>query len=201
MIKNLLFDLGGVIMDIKRDNCVAAFRRLGMESPEKLLDEYTQKGPFLKVENGDWSAAEFRDEIRRIIGRPVGDADIDEAFSRFLVGIPVGRLRALETLKRRYRVYLLSNTNPIMWHGRIASEFAKDGHDAAYYFDGMLTSFEARAVKPDAAIFRLAESRFGIIPAETLFLDDSQRNLEAAAALGFKTALVAEGLQFIDLIP
>lgn len=201
MLRNLLFDLGGVIMDIKRDNCVAAFHRLGMDHPEDLLDEYTQKGPFLKVENGEWSADRFRQELRRYIPHPVTDSQIDEAFSEFLVGIPQQRLHQLEDLRKRYGIYLLSNTNPIMWNGRIAADFRQLGKEAADYFDGIITSFEAHAVKPDKEIFLKAIEKFGIDPTETLFLDDSQHNLDSAATLGFMTALVVPGTEFIDFIP
>lgn len=127
MIKNLLFDLGGVIIDLQRHCCIEAYRCLGMEHPEEMLDEYTQKGPFLKVENGEMTAPEFRDELRRYITREVTDKEIDDAFCEFLKGLPVNRLRALEELRKHYRVYLLSNTNPIMWHSRIKELFEQDG--------------------------------------------------------------------------
>lgn len=82
----------------------------------------------------------------------------------------------------------------------IAAEFRKEGHDIAHYFDGTLTSFEARSMKPDAAIFRIAEQKFGIKPGETLFLDDSASNTEAAAALGFAVMTVPPGSEFMTLL-
>ncbi|MCM1518982.1 MAG: HAD family phosphatase [Pseudoflavonifractor sp.] len=201
MIKNLLFDLGGVIMDIKRSRCVEAFERLGLSQAGDLLDEYTQKGIFLEVEDGTLDADEFRQRIKAMIPHEVTDKEVDDAFCQFLVGIPRHRLAELRRLRGRYRIYLLSNTNPIMWHSRIAEEFSQEGESIDSYFDGMVTSFEAKAVKPDRRIFDEVVRKFGIKPTETLFLDDSQRNLDAAAALGFKTALVAPGTEFIDLIP
>ena len=97
-------------------------------------------------------------------------------------------------------MYLLSNTNPIMWDSTIRTEFEKDGHDREYYFDGMVTSFEANSLKPEEKIFRYTADTLGIDPAETLFFDDSQANLDAAAKLGFKTALVAPGTEFVDIL-
>lgn len=201
MIKNLLFDLGGVIIDLQRHCCIEAYRRLGMDHPEAMLDEYTQKGPFLKVENGEMTAPEFRDELRRYISREVTDKEIDDAFCEFLKGLPVSRLRALEKLRKHYDIYLLSNTNPIMWHSRIKELFEQDGREREDYFDGIVTSFEAHAVKPDPAVFKLVVDKLGIEPGETLFLDDSRTNLDAASDLGFKTALVEPGQEFINLIP
>ena len=200
MIKNLLFDLGGVVMNIRRENCVRAFEALGMTDANNLLGEYEQAGVFAGVENGSLSAAEFRDEIRRVIGRDIADDEIDAAFCKFLTGIPEERLKALEDLHGRFGMYVVSNTNPIMWNSEIARQFSKLGHDINYYFDGTVTSFEARAMKPDARIFEKVVADFGIRPDETLFFDDSKANCEAAEKLGFRTVHVAPGTEFMDFI-
>lgn len=200
MIKNLLFDLGGVIMDIRRSNCVEAFRELGMENPDDFLGEYRQQGPFAAVEDGSMSARQFRDAIRPALRLGTTDREIDKAFGRFLTGIPAHRLDELECLRRHYKVYLLSNTNPIMWNDGIAAGFRQRGHNVDHYFDGILRSYEAKCMKPDAKIFRLCCQRFGLRPEETIFLDDSQTNLDAAAQLGFRTQLVAPGHEMFQLL-
>lgn len=200
MIKNLLFDLGGVIMDIRRLNCVASFERLGMKDADSFLGEYSQKGPFLQLEEGLINETQFRDAVREYIDGEVTDEQIDKAFCDFLVGIPAYRLEQLRQLKKQYGIYMLSNTNPIMWHSRIAEEFRQEGMEREDYFDGIVTSFEARSIKPDAKIFHTVVEKLGIKPEETLFLDDSQKNLDAASALGFHTLLVAPGSEFLDLI-
>lgn len=195
----LLFDLGGVIMDIRRDNAVEALRALGMADADDFLGEYGQKGPFLALEKGEITPGEFRDELRPMLRAGVSDAEIDAAFNRFLTGIPLERLRALERLHATHSIYMLSNTNAIMWHSRIAEEFRKDGHDRDYYFDGCVTSFEARCYKPDAAIFRETLRKFGLNAPDVVFFDDSQANCDAAARLGFKTVWVAPGQEFYNL--
>lgn len=201
-IKNLLFDLGGVIMNIDRMQCVEAFKEAGMLHPEELLGDYGQKGPFLALERGEITPAEFRSEIRRYFVREVSDDAIDTAFCRFLTGIPVERLHALEELRGQgFRTYLLSNTNALMWEKYILPDFRKDGHDINYYFDGIITSFEVKAYKPEKQIFQAAIDILGIDPAETLFFDDSQANLNGAALLGFKTALVTDENGFMNQIP
>lgn len=201
MIKNLLFDLGGVIMDIKRDNCVAAFKELGMKNPDEYLGEYVQAGPFAGIEDGSMNPAQFRDEMRRIIGNEnLTDRQIDTAFERFLTGIPVRRLRELEKLHHHYGMYLISNTNPIMWNDEIARWFREDGHDVNYYFDGIVTSFEAKSMKPERKIFMDVVEKYGIKQEETLFFDDSIKNCEAARALGFHAQHVGEGQEFYALL-
>lgn len=200
MIKNLLFDLGGVIMDIRRLNCVASFERLGMKDADSFLGEYSQKGPFLQLEEGAISEAEFRTAVRQFIDGEVSDEQINSAFCDFLVGIPKYRLEQLRELKKQYGIYMLSNTNSIMWHSRIAEDFRQEGLEREDYFDGIVTSFEAKSIKPDAKIFHTVVEKLGIKPEETLFLDDSQKNLDAAAELGFQTLLVTSGSEFFELL-
>ena len=200
MIKNLLFDLGGVIMEIRRENCVSAMKTLGMYNADEYLGEYSQKGPFAKIENGEWSAGEFHDGIREIVGRYVSDEAIDSAFEEFLVGIPVRRLDELVELRKKYKVYMLSNTNPIMWESKIRIELEKLGKDENYYFDGCVKSYEAKCMKPSREIFEIVCSRLGIKPEETVFFDDSKRNCQAAAELGFHTIWVQPGDEFMKLL-
>lgn len=195
---DLLFDLGGVIMDIRRENAVEALTALGMRDAGSFLGDYEQKGPFLALERGDIAPDEFRREMRRYFDRPVTDAELDKAFTQFLIGIPVERLRRLEQLRRHHRVFMRSNTNPIMWNGFIADEFRKDGHDRDHYFDGCVASFDVNAYKPDARIFEIACRRCGLSPETTIFFDDSQANCDAAAALGFKTRHISAGHDFMD---
>jgi len=197
-VRHLLFDLGGVIMDIRRENCVAALTRLGMEGADEMLGLYCQSGPFLMLEEGKLSPADFRDEIRRRTSGVHSDAEIDDAFNEFLIGIPVERLRLLKQLRQRYSVYMLSNTNPIMFDSKIREEFQKDGGRLDDYFDGVCVSYEEHCAKPDARIFINLIEKFGIRPEETIFFDDSQANLDAAALHGFHTWLVEPGTEFCE---
>ena len=200
MIQNLLFDLGGVIMDIKKENCVEAFKTLGLPDTNSFFGEYSQKGPFMMIEEGAMTPDEFHESIRRLLPVEVTDRQIDDAFMKFLVGIPAHRLRHLQELRKKYGIYLLSNTNPIMWNGKISEEFKKEGLDINGYFDGMVTSFEAKALKPDRKIFEYAAGHLGIKPEETLFLDDSLANVKAAMECGFNGAHVEPETDFYDIL-
>lgn len=200
MIKNLLFDLGGVIMDLDRDRCVRAFEALGMADADDFLGVYGQKGAFLALERGEIDAAEFREAIRPMFTRPVTDEEIDEAFNRFLIGIPVKRLEELRELRKTYGIYLLSNTNPIMFDGFIAKEFRKEGREMADYFDGMVASYKAKCYKPEREIFDYTRAHCGIDGEETLFFDDSATNVGAARSAGFKAVHVPPGAEFADIL-
>lgn len=199
-IKNLLFDQGGVIVDIRRDSCLKELRQLGMERPDLLIGLYKQEGPFFALENGDIDVEEFHRQLRPLMPAGVTNEQMDQAFSSFIIGIPLHRLQSLRELRKRYKTYILSNTNPIMFEGVIARSFAQEGLDVNAYFDGVTVSYKARSNKPDRQIFDYAIATMGIVPEETLFFDDGQENLDAAAKLGFKTALVEPGVEFMDII-
>lgn len=185
-IKNLLFDLGGVILDIDRNRCVRALTELGMEGADEMLGLYKQEGPFLDLEEGMITAEEFREEIRRRTSATVSDEEIDAAFCRFLIEIPLYRLQALERLHQDYRIFMLSNTNAIMFAKSIPDFFKIDGKELDFYFDGKVLSFEEKCCKPNAKIFERVLEKFNIKAEETVFFDDSKANVEAAEALGFK---------------
>lgn len=191
MIKNVLLDLGGVIMDIKRQNCVDAFTALGMKDADTFFTDSKQKGPFLALECGLITPEEFHTQIRTMLPPDVTDDQIDAALDRFLIGIPQERLRQLDDLRGDYKVYMLSNTNRIMWDTFIVPQFTQLGKTINDYFDGIVTSFDAKVCKPDAGIYRYAIDKLGIKPEETIFLDDAACNVEAASKLGFHTALVS----------
>ncbi len=188
-------------MDLDRDRCVRAFERLGMKDADDFLGVYGQKGAFLALESGEIDADEFHSQVRPMIDREnVSDEEIDAAFNEFLIGIPVHRLESLRELRRDYKVYLLSNTNPIMVNGKIAEEFRKEGREMADYFDGIFTSYEAKCCKPGKAIFDYTEKVGGLNPSETLFFDDSQSNVDAARSYGFNSVLVRPGDEFTTLL-
>lgn len=202
MIKNLLFDLGGVIIDIRRQDCVDAFEALGLENADSYFGLYSQEGIFMAIEDGSLDTDGFHRAMHSLLPAGVTDRQIDDAFQRFITGIPVHRLEALRSLRDQgYRLYLLSNTNPVMWNDVIAREFRKEGREREDYFDGIVTSFTAKALKPSREIFEYTCRTLGIKPEETLFFDDSAANTRAAAELGFHTATVEPGTEFTDYLP
>lgn len=199
---NFLFDLGGVIIDIRRQDCVDAFRHLGFGDIGDYLGDYGQKGVFLALEEGKVTPEEFRAELRRHLPADVTDSQIDAAFNAFITGIPLSRLQTLRRLRAEgHKLYVISNTNPVMWDASIKDAFAQEGGDINTYFDGVVTSFEAGVCKPDPAIFALCCSWFGIRPEETVFFDDSAANCEAASRLGFHAVHVPPGKEFSDMLP
>lgn len=194
-IKNIIFDLGGVVIDLSRDSSVEHLQKIGLTDADRLLDPYVQRGPFLQLETGKITAAQFFDLVRDEIsnaGRPVPtDDEIARAFEKFLIGIPVERLQRIRDLRRAgYRVYALSNTNPVMFNGWISEAFQAEGLRFYDYFDGAVTSFQEGYCKPDPRLFEVVLRRYGLDPAETLMLDDAPKNAQAAADAGMQAVRV-----------
>jgi len=200
MTKDLLFDLGGVIMDIDSRCAVKAFKAMGMADAESFFDPYLQRGLFLQLEEGALTPAEFYGQVRPMFAVPPADAEIDRGLFEFLRGIPACRLERLAALRAAgHRVFMLSNTNAIMWHGYILPEFRKLGGDVSDYFDGIVTSFEVGCCKPDARIFDYAARTLGLVPSQTTFFDDGAANVEAARAFGFRAERVTADNDFMKL--
>ncbi|MCM1310639.1 MAG: HAD family phosphatase [Bacteroides sp.] len=200
MTPNLLFDLGGVIMNIDRQQAVNAFSRLGMDDADSFFDPYQQRGLFGLLEEGQISAERFYQEVTPLFSKPITRGEIDRGLFEFLRGIPAERLERLAALRTAgHKVYMLSNTNPIMWSGFILPEFKKLGGDISDYFDGIITSFEVGCCKPDPRIFNYAAAHLCIEPAQTTFYDDGPANVEAARALGFHAEHVSPQRDFMTL--
>ncbi|MCM1291400.1 MAG: HAD family phosphatase [Prevotella sp.] len=187
-IESVVFDLGGVVINLNRDAAVHRLEELGLTTAGKYLDLYCQSGPFLDLETGKITAAQFYDLIRNEINNDVTDLQIQQAFNAFLTDLPVERLHTISKLREAgYKVLALSNTNPVMYHSWIANAFAQEGKRINDYFDGVLASFEEGCCKPDPKIFHTLISRYRLNPANTLYLDDGPANCRAAAQTGLQT--------------
>lgn len=186
-IKNLLVDFGGVLINLNRQQCIDNFRKLGLPDIEKQLGLYAQNGLFMQHERGEISSAQFRDEIRKRIDKPVADAQIDAAWNSFLMDIPTYKLDLLLKLREKYVVYLLSNTNDIHWDWACENVFPYRGFRVEDYFEKIYLSYKMKMAKPDAEIFRAVLEDANIEPNETFFIDDSPANCETARLLGIST--------------
>lgn len=193
-IKNVVIDLGGVMIDLDRDRCVRAFENLGLTDADSKLGLYRQEEPFLSIETGRISSAGFYDRLRQITGRNTPDLDFERAFDEFLVNLPVERLAKLRKMRAEgKRLYMISNTNAIMYDGWIRRAFMQEGLHVGDYFDGIVTSFAEGVCKPDAALFDTVLRRYSLVPDESVLLDDSEANCEAARNLGMKAVrIIAE---------
>ena len=201
MIRNVVFDLGGVLVDLDLDRCQAAFRAIGLEQIGQLIDPCHPNAMMGRLEAGELSWAETCEEMRRLTGnRTVTDDEIAGALCAFLARVPVEKLRAIERLRRRgIRTYVLSNNNPVGM-AAIRKLCAADGRPMEAYFDKIYVSCEMKQLKPSPEIFRKMLEDSGMRAEETLFVDDSPRNVAAAAALGFATCCPKNGEDFTPVL-
>ncbi len=187
-VQNLVIDLGGVMINLRRERAVEALRSLGVEEADKMLGLYRQEPPFLSLETGEADAATFFDILRGLCAAKtpgITDRQLTEAFNRFLVDLPVKRLRRLRELRERgYRLYMLSNTNPVMYHSWIENAFRAEGLTVNDYFDGIMVSFQELICKPDIEIFSRIMRRYRLDPRRTVMLDDSEANCDSARQAG-----------------
>lgn len=200
MIKNIVFDLGGVIVPLNRVACIRAFDEVvGYKEFGHLLSAYRQNGFFEKFETGRISSNEFRQIIREHAlpekdGQPrvVTDSEIDYSLNRFLCEIPQERIDALLHLHRRYRMILLSNTNPIGMK-QCRKLFKNKGYKITELFEKLYLSYKMKLAKPDPSIFRKMIEDSGIVPEETLYIDDSVANVAAGKEFGLHSILFTPG--------
>ncbi len=187
-IKNLVFDLGGVIITIDQPTAVKRFTELGLVDAAKRLDPYTQAGFFGDLEEGKITAEEFRQLLSDAVGHELTLDQCEYAWRGYVSELPMRNLKALEELRKQgFRLILLSNTNPFMMHWALSDQFSGDGHSLADYFDALYLSFREKVMKPSEQIFRNMLVGEKIFPDETLFIDDSPRNVAAASELGIHT--------------
>lgn len=187
MIKNIVFDFGGVIADLDKQKAVEAFKSLGIQEAEKYLDPYLQSGPFLEVENGKTDAAGFIAAMQELSGRELSFAQVQNAWLAFITGISRKKLDYILSLRdRHYNTYLLSNTNPFIMDWACSERFPW-GLPLDAYFDKMYFSYKAGFTKPDERIFKYMLEDSGIKPDETLFVEDGKANIDTAGKLGFRT--------------
>lgn len=185
-IKNIIFDFGGIIVDLDKQAAINAFKELGFHT-EDYISDYAQSGIFSALESGALSDKEFYDFVRRQATRPIGEEAIRSAWNRMLTGIPVRRMQAIKKLRGRYHTYMLSNTNRIHWDYSCRYLFPRDTWTPTDCFDRIFLSFEIHLTKPGKDIFRHVLKEACLRPEETLFIDDSASNCTAAQELGLHT--------------
>lgn len=187
MIKTIVFDLGGVLIHLDRDEALNRFKALGVPGVEEMLDPYLQSGYFLQVEDGRMSKDEFRDALSDLAGRPLTHEELSHAYMGFLKEVATYKFDYIDTLRDRYKVHILSNTNPYVMEFGESDRFMPNGRKLSSYCDEKFASCEMGMVKPHRGIFELMIERTGLVPQETLFLDDGPANVAMAAEMGFIT--------------
>lgn len=201
-IKTIIFDLGGVIIDLDVERTINGFSSLSGFSPEKVKKLYATHPVFHDYEKGLVTDESFREEIRGLFqSKEVDDSHIDDAWNAMLLGIPKSKLELLEKLKERYQVMILSNTNNIHVQQMERNILPKvsDFSSLDHFVHKVYYSHILRMRKPDAEIYQYVLDDQGLRVEETIFLDDNADNVKGAEQVGLKVKYITDSNQIFDL--
>lgn len=182
--KAIIFDFGGVLIDLDINDCKEAFRRdLGYEKIDDILDPCHQKGIVGDMEEGLITGDEFRAAVLKDARPGARPEEVDDAFMHILAGIPSYKGQLLNHLAKSYDIYILSNNNPIV-SSHMSELFAGVGVDYENVFKKSFLSFEMKALKPSEAFYKRVLEQIDCPVEDLLFIDDSQKNVDGALAAG-----------------
>lgn len=183
-IKNIVFDLGGVLVDVDFKAAINGLQKAGFVNVKEQLQSFDREGIFQKFELGEMTAEEFRTAIRENSTVTLTDEEIDALWNAMLLEIPREKLELILDLRGKYMVYLLSNTNSIHWNYVCKNAFNYRGFRVNDYFEETFLSYEMHLAKPDKAIYEKVLQDANLLAEETLFIDDSEANCKAAEEVG-----------------
>jgi HAD superfamily hydrolase (TIGR01549 family) len=184
-IKNIILDLGGVLLNIDYIATIKAFQELGVKNIETMFTQEAQNKLFDGLDKGSMSPEEFRQGVREYSALDLTDEQIDDAWNAMLMDFPKCRIELLEGIRKNYRLFLLSNTNSIHYPQYIKymrKMYRVDNLDE--FFEKTYLSHEIGMRKPDAEAFNLIIDENHLLKQETLFVDDTLQHVEGARRVG-----------------
>jgi HAD superfamily hydrolase (TIGR01509 family) len=199
-IRNIIFDLGGVILNIDNKLTEEAFVKLGVKNFHEIFGHGHAASFVLEYEIGKITDEEFIAELRKISGLSVSDKEILDAWNRLLLDFPPERIQLLKELKKKFRIFLFSNTNAL--HVVELKQRHRDAFDNSElddYFEKAYYSQILGMRKPDTASFLKIIAENNLVPGETLFVDDALVNIEGANAAGLKGYFLEPGKTIMDI--
>ncbi len=201
-IKNIIFDLGGVLINIDYHKTIDAFRFLGILNFDEMYSQITANELFENIETGQIAEEDFYEAIKKIAPKPLTTQQIKAAWNAILLDFRPKSITYLETLSTQYNLYLLSNTNSIH-QAAFNSSFAKEfkGKHINDYFIKAYYSHQINLRKPHKAIYQFVLSDANLKAEETLFVDDSKINIPAANEIGITTHLLLPNQTIEEILP
>lgn len=199
-IKNIIFDLGGVILNINYQLTIQAFHELGATHFVQDFTKNPEHAFFIDFEIGKITSQQFRDSLRECLYLDVQDEVLDKAWNALLLDFPVERLALLQDLKQQYRTFLFSNTNAI--HVDEVFNILQRQHQInslAAFFEKEYYSHILGARKPHAEGYLAILQENNLQPAETVFVDDLYANILGAQKVGLHTIHIAESRTIMDI--
>lgn len=197
-VKNIIFDLGCVLVGLDKQRCVRAFEQIGAENVAAYVRDHRTADLFFDIETGQMTTEEFCDEVRSMSRCKAKNEEIVWAWNQLLLGIPDEKKQRLVELKKEYRLFLLSNTNDMHWQKCVKDFFPYHNLGVNDYFEDIYLSYKLQLTKPDRQIFETVLRHSQLQAAETLFIDDVKENCESAAQLGIQVMHETTGNDWIN---
>lgn len=199
-IKNIIFDLGGVLLNIDPSITGKELKEMGVQNLPQVLEKLASSRIYERLDTGALSDPGFRDEVRKACDMNLSDEQVDEAWNALLLDFPAPRVQMLKELNENYRIFLLSNTNSIHFISYTKTFREVHGFEMKSLFEQLFLSFEMGVHKPDAEIYNMSLEKGGLKASETLFIDDSLANAEAAVACGLAALHLKSGMEITDQV-
>ena len=201
-IKNIIFDLGGVILNLDYSKTVKEFYKLGFFNFEKLYSQKKQSKIFDDFEKGKFSSKKFISLIKQSEKLNIKGSDFINAWNAMLLEIPNERIEFIKKLKKDYNIFLLSNTNEIHIK-KFETDLRKNNclKDFQNCFDQIYYSSNMGMRKPDKNCFNKVLEDHNLKAQETLFIDDSAQHIEGAKSVGIKAVLLKKEANILQLVP
>lgn len=197
--KAVIFDFGNVIINIDIPRTFQAFASLTGKRQAVIEKLVVENQLFRRYESGQFTDIEFREIVRQTVGFPLSDHEVDKAWNSLLLDIPPERIDLLKEIRKKYPIYLLSNTNGI--HIEASNTYLKKNFGLKHLdelFDQLFLSYEIGMWKPDTEIYQYVLQTIKLKPQEVLFLDDNHHNIQSANALGMQTILVEPPTSIVE---
>lgn len=200
-IKNIIFDLGGVILNLDIPKTIAEFNKLCPKPFEAIYTQLQQYPIFDAFDRGHISEEDFFNDLKRATESSANIEELKYAWDAMLLDFPKYRLEHLSRLKNNYRLFLLSNTNETHIQTFEKDLFKQHGYqNLEPFFEKVYYSCRIGMRKPDIEIFDLVLSENNLVPTETLFIDDSPQHVEGANNAGIQSYLLEKNKEFSDLL-
>jgi putative hydrolase of the HAD superfamily len=198
--ENIIFDLGGVLLDIDYNLTRKAFERLGVANFDEMYSQANANFLFQNLETGKITEPEFYKELNRATGLHLSEREIKKAWNAMLLSFREKSLEFLEQLKNRYQIYLLSNTNQIHLNSFYEIYHQKERKNSfEQIFNKAFYSFEIGLRKPDVDCYEWVLNDLQIDPQKSLFIDDSINNIHGAEKAGLQTLLLTPEMRIETL--
>ena len=199
-VHNIIFDLGGVFINLDFQKTTQAFQQLGIQNFQQFFSQNHSNDLFIALETGKITANEFFELLRKTTGINADNQTITDAWNAMLLNFPPERIEWLNKINKQYPVYLFSNTNIIhyncfmqLFQRDVGMQNFNEQFLKAYY------SHEMGMRKPDTDGFEYILQQNNLKPEETLFIDDTVANINTAKALGFQTIHLTAPQTVLDL--